>query len=93
MLRVVLVLCLCLSGCIDVPELDQAVPEWVNASDYPELVSLDGLQSVEPPDKAAEALEDELTARSGQLKRRADGLSGPVVDPETRARMAGGVSP
>ncbi len=93
MLRLTFLACLCLPGCIDVPELDSAVPDWVDASDYPELVSLDGVQAGLPPGKAAEDLEDELTARASRLRRKADELNRPVVDPNTQARMSDGVQP
>ena len=38
-------------------------------------------------------LEDELTARASRLRRKADELNRPVVDPNTRARMSDGVQP
>ena len=40
-----------------------------------------------------EDLEDELTARASRLRRKADELNRPVVDPNTRARMSDGVQP
>ena len=91
MIRALYVICLLPAACIDVPELDQAVPDWVESSKYPELVSLDGLQTGPLPGDEAEELEDELIARQSGLKRRAGALSGPVVDAETRARMADGI--
>lgn len=93
MMRLALGLCLILSACIDVPELDRAVPDWVEAAPYPPLVSLDGLQSGQPlPQDEATAAQDALQARADRLKRRAAALNTPVVDDETRSRMADGVS-
>ena len=93
MKRAGVILFLLLASCIEVPELDRAVPDWVDAAEYPELVSLDGVQNEPAPEDEAEALEDQLTARANRLKRKADGLNQPVVDPDTRRRMADGVNP
>ncbi len=70
-----------MGACIEVPELDQAVPEWVDQSEYPALVSMDGLQTGQvPPEAEAEALEDELAARAAGLRRRAAALNAQVVE-------------
>ncbi|MEX0286295.1 MAG: hypothetical protein AB3N23_16940 [Paracoccaceae bacterium] len=75
-LPLTLALCLALSACIEVPELDQAVPDWVDKAPYPELVMLDGLQQSEPsPETEALELEQTLTARADRLRRRAASLN------------------
>ena len=77
----VLPLCLLLGACIEVPELDQAVPDWVDQSEYPALVPMDGVQTGQVlPETAAKELEDELTARAALLKQRATALNAQVVD-------------
>jgi len=93
MLRPGFLLLSLLGACIQVPELDDAVPDWVEQADYPDLIPLDGLMSETPPEQQAARLEDSLTARSDGLKSRAKTLQRPVIDDETRARMQAGVHP
>lgn len=77
-----------ISGCIEVPELDKAVPEWVNSADYPVLLPLgpDLLTQVTPTDQAAE-IEQELIARSARLKTRAAALNAEVLSEAERDRL------
>ncbi len=83
-----------LGACVDAPELDRAVPGWVDDAPYPELIPLgpDILTAVPPEDQSQE-IGDRLTARADGLKTRAGRLqAAPVLDEETRKRMAEGVS-
>jgi hypothetical protein len=83
-----------LAGCVDVPELDRAVPAWVNDAPYPDLVPIgpDITERIPPKARAAE-IGDNLSARRDRLLRHARALNGPVLDDATRARMKRGVVP
>lgn len=84
---------LTLSSCIDVPDLDRAVPAWVDASPYPALTNVEGLQTGHAlPAEESQALQEQLTARAARLKRRANALNQPVLDDSARSRMESGVS-
>ncbi len=83
-----------LAGCVDVPELDRAVPAWVNDAPYPDLVPI-GPEITDriPPEQRAAEIADNLSARRDRLLRHARALNVPVLDDATRARMARGVAP
>jgi hypothetical protein len=83
-----------LAGCVDVPELDRAVPGWVDDAPYPKLIPLDSRVVTQiAPQEQSQELDQQLTARGDDLKSRAAHLTAePVLDEETRKRMAGGVS-
>lgn len=81
-----------LGGCIQVPELDQAVPDWVATADYPALVPLGpDILVATPPAEQAEEIGDDLNARAERLKARARALDGAVIDEAARDRMDAGV--
>lgn len=88
-----LTVALTLTGCAEVPELDEAVPDWVAAADYPQLIPLDtpDMRASEPQ-QISEALQTELDARRARLEARARELQGEVIDSETEERMARGVA-
>lgn len=78
-----------LAGCINVPELDDAISEDARDNAYPKLIELDGkLAAANKGKKAARAASKNLASRARSLKRRAKRLRGPVVDKRTRRRMA-----
>jgi hypothetical protein len=82
-----------LAGCVEVPELDRAVPAWVDDAPYPDLVPIgpDITQRI-PPDERASEIGDDLSARRDRLLRLARALNTPVIDDATRTRMDGGVA-
>ncbi len=83
-----------LTGCVEVPELDRAVPAWVDDAPYPDLVPIgpDITERIPPEERAAE-IGDSLIARRNRLLRQARALNVPVLDDATRARMEKGVAP
>jgi len=77
-----------LAGCIQVPELEQAVPEWVATADYPELIPLgDEFTTQTTPLDQAEEIETELSARRTRLQAKAKALNTPVLSEAERARL------
>lgn len=76
------------SGCVDVPELGDRVPDSLKDADYPKLIPLEQAlgQSV-PPAEASSDVSDSLTARAAGLQRRAGLLRGPVLDAPSRTRL------
>lgn len=88
-----LVFCLALlAGCINVPSLDDQITEADMEAAFPRLVPAEQIQqaagtgAIQPETQSS--LEDRVTA----LNRRADGLRGTGLDPQTRARMQAGVT-
>lgn len=77
------------AGCTNVPELDDAVPDWVRDADYPALIPLTGdLAAAPATGEEAARLQSQLAARADGLNRRAQGLRGvPVLDEADRARL------
>lgn len=64
-----------LSACTQVPELDQAIPDWVRKADYPQLVALDAsLISQVSPQEQSDKIANDLLARRDRLNRRAERL-------------------
>lgn len=81
-----------LTACSEIPELDAAVPDWVDDASYPDLVPLDRALAKAPLPRAQSAeIEEEVANRAAQLKARAERLNTPVVDEQTRNRMEAGV--
>ena len=81
------------TGCAQVPELDESVPDNLDNAAYPALISLDGsLVTQTLPSDAASQIDDNLAGRRERLQARAKRLNSPVVDPESRARMKAGIS-
>ena len=92
-LATALIAALTLTSCAEVPELDEAVPDWVATASYPDLIPLDtpAIRTA-APQQASEDLQEELDARRARLDAKARQLQGKVVDSETEARMARGVA-
>ena len=66
---------LCLGACTQIPELDEAVPNWVRRADYPKLTTLDpSVTTVVLPQDRSEEIEQEMTARQDNLERKANWL-------------------
>ncbi len=85
---------LCLSGCTNIPELDETVPKQLEKADYPQLVPIETLLIPLPaPEEQEEELRTDLTNRRDSLQSRASQLNTTVVDAETQARMKAGVTP
>lgn len=82
-----------LAGCANVPDLDARIPASVQSAPYPALLPLEtALAPLPAPQDAAGQLETALAGRRDSLKARASRLQGPVVDDDSRARMAAGVA-
>ncbi len=83
---------LLLTGCINVPALDDRMTEADMAAAFPRLVPAEailqqaGTDAIQPDTQTS--LEDRVTA----LNRRADGLRATGLDAQTRARMQAGVT-
>ena len=79
------------AACSEVPELDAAVPAWVDDADYPAVVPLDSALAQAPlvPEQAAD-IEKDVSARVARLKARAAALNAPIVDGTARTRMESG---
>ncbi len=70
----VVILCAAaLSGCGDVPGLDAAVSDEVEAAPYPDLLPARDLPAA-PAQRLTETSEEELDARRARLSRRARDL-------------------
>jgi len=82
-----------ITGCANVPELDEGMEDWVRDADYPQLQPLDGLQTGVPlPAQQAADLEQQMVARRNRLQARARALNAPIVDDASEARMQAGVA-
>lgn len=91
MWRVWIILGVMVSACAEFPEVDAALAAGDPAADYPALLPFEELipqQDVRLDDGDADA----LLARATDLRNRADGLRGPVIEPDTRDRMDDGVT-
>ena len=64
-----------MTGCTNEPELDNRISPELRQADYPDLAPIDRLLPPLPaPQQQGTALEQDLTARSNRLKRRAEAL-------------------
>lgn len=91
MWRPVIILGFLVTACAEFPEVDAALAASDPAADYPTLLPFEELV----PDQDTVLTEtdgDILLARAADLRNRADGLRGPVIDPGTRDRMDDGVT-
>jgi len=80
-----------LAACTQFPDLDGATSALAEAAEYPALVPLDPLLRQRVPPAADVAAPQNLSARAEALRARAARLRGrPVIDGNTRARMARG---
>ena len=63
------------AACTRVPELEDRLTADLRGAPYPDLVPLEGaLEPLPPPRQKAQALEQQLNARSTRLQRRAEAL-------------------
>ena len=70
-----LILMLACAGCADIPELDGSETKAVRDAPYPELIPLQqALGAPAAPEAEAAAVEEELTARSEALAKKAQDL-------------------
>lgn len=82
-----------LDACSQIPELDEAVPNWVRRADYPELTALDpSLATKILPQDETDKIEREMTGRRDTLERKAKLLKKPVVDDAAQTRMSNGIT-
>jgi hypothetical protein len=78
------------AGCSPFPDLDDRVSPGALEAPYPELVATEPLVAAAgSPGDTAEgiAAAEALEARAAAVQARAAGLQGPVIEPETRARL------
>lgn len=81
-----------LAGCTSFPELDAAQTPGIENAPYPQFVPIETLLADDTPVSTTPEAMEEVAARVAALRARAARLSaGPVIDNETRARMARGV--
>ncbi len=69
------------AGCADIPELEGSETEALRRSPYPKLLPLDATLGapVDPVNEAAE-VEEDLTARSEALAKRAEALQNAQIN-------------
>lgn len=82
-----------LSSCTQIPELDEAVPDWVHNADYPKLTPLEPLATTRslPQDESAK-IAQQMSARTDRLNSKAKWLKTPVIDEAAQARMNTGIT-
>lgn len=86
-----MILGLALAACAEFPQVDAALAEGDPEADYPELLPFEQLLAGEEP-QLSETDDAALLARAAELRNRANGLRGPVIDRDTRDRMDDGVT-
>ncbi|NVO54769.1 hypothetical protein HW561_03080 [Rhodobacteraceae bacterium B1Z28] len=76
-----LILILACAGCADIPELEGSEPPSVKTSAYPRLIPLQDVlgPTADPVSEAAE-VEEDLTARSEALAKKAQALQNAQVN-------------
>lgn len=77
-----------LSGCVDIPELDEEISKQLRDADYPMLLPIDsalaiGTTKVSSP----EDVNSELAARVARLEQKAEALRQPILDAESHSRL------
>ncbi|MGJ8602783.1 MAG: hypothetical protein ACSHXH_01565 [Marivita sp.] len=82
---------LALTACTEFPEVDAALAQAGPVAEYPALVPFEQLISAPDP-RLTEGDDAALRARAAGLRNRANGLRGPVIDPQIRDRMNDGVA-
>lgn len=79
---------LCLVGCVQFPEIDDATSETARTAPYPKLIPLDPIADIlNGPGTAPVETEETLEARVAGLRSRADRLRAPVLSANDRARL------
>ncbi len=90
MWRAAIILGFLVTACAEFPEVDAALAAGDPSAEYPELLPFEQLVS-EREAQLTEADDDALLTRAADLRNRANGLRGPVIDTGTRDRMDDGV--
>lgn len=83
---------LSLAGCTTFPALDAAVSQRPDPGPAPELLPIDSLLAATGGARLDAADGAALAARAARLRARAALMRGPVLDPETRARLAAAIA-
>lgn len=78
------------TACAEFPEVDAALAAGAPQSEYPALLPFEQLLAQEDP-RLDTGDVDTLRSRATELRNRADGLRGPVIDGEAQDRMNDGV--
>ena len=91
MWRAWIILGVLMSACAEFPEVDAALQSGEPLTDYPTLLPFEQLAG-DQQTVLTDADDDLLLARAADLRNRANGLRGPVIDPNTRDRMNAGVA-
>ncbi|MDT0683259.1 hypothetical protein RM543_11220 [Roseicyclus sp. F158] len=76
------------AACAPFPDLDTATSDQARAAPYPDLVALDPIIAEARAARAGTDPGPMTAAEAEALRRRAERLDGPVVDAETKERMA-----
>jgi hypothetical protein len=87
-----LVTVLALAACTDFPALDAAVSRRPDPGPAPDLLPIDTLLSATAGARLDASDGAALAARAERLRARAALMRGPVLDPETRARLAAAIA-
>lgn len=90
MWRAVLIPVFLLASCAEFPEVDAALATGEPQAEYPALLPFEDLVAQQNGEFTA-ADDDVLIRRAEDLRSRANGLRGPVIDRGTRDRMDDGV--
>ena len=91
MWRVAVILGFLVTACAECPEVDAALEAGGPAAYYPALLPFEELLA-DQDTGLTETDDDILLARAADLRNRADGLRGPVIESDTRDRMDDGVT-
>ena len=91
MWRVWIILGVALTACAEFPEVDAALASDRASAEYPDLLPFEQLLDAREP-RLTDSDDEALRARAAGLRNRADGLRGPVIEPQTRDRMNDGVA-
>ena len=76
-------------ACSPLPDIP---PVTESAAPAPQLVPLDILMAAVPAARATNATGDALAAKAARLQTRANLMRGPVLDPETRRKLAAAIA-
>lgn len=81
-----------MTGCTDIPQLEQSVSARAQAAPYPTLISLEGIIASLTDDEVSKTAADNLAAQSSSLRAKAARLSGDVITPNDRSTLTGGAA-
>ncbi|MEB8387433.1 hypothetical protein OO012_09355 [Rhodobacteraceae bacterium KMM 6894] len=80
-----------LTACTAFPQLESTISDDLKDAPYPDLVSLDTLNTSMAQSRVTDDTLAGVEARAARLRARAARLSGTVIDDPTRQRMSAGV--